>query len=188
VARAHPCRLHSGIAGAKPSETIVPCVGGHSGPTIVPLLSQAAQGSAVKAGEAYEKLVHRIQYGGDEVVKAKDGAGSATLSMAYAAAVFSNSLMRAIGGESNVVECTYVDSPLYKDQGVDFFSSKVTLSGEGVGEIHPVGKLSAEEEKVRARCARAVRLKLTCSRTLAAHGGLPARAQEEHPEGCPVVR
>jgi len=26
-------------------------------------------------------LTHRIQFGGDEVVKAKDGAGSATLSM-----------------------------------------------------------------------------------------------------------
>ncbi|CEH16586.1 malate dehydrogenase [Ceraceosorus bombacis] len=157
----------SGIASSHPAETIVPCVGGHSGPTIVPLLSQAKQGSAVKAGEFYEKLVHRIQYGGDEVVKAKaiadclrsislrlsqDGAGSATLSMAYAAAVFSNSLIRAINGEGNVVECTYVDSPLYKDQGVDFFSSKVTLGPEGVKEIHPVGQITPEEEKLLEAC------------------------------------
>ncbi|PWN40770.1 malate dehydrogenase [Ceraceosorus guamensis] len=142
----------SGIASSHPAETIVPCVGGHSGPTIVPLLSQAKQGSAVKAGEFYEKLVHRIQYGGDEVVKAKVSAGSATLSMAYAAAVFSNSLIRAINGEGNVVECTYVDSPLYKDQGVDFFSSKVTLGPEGVKEIHPVGQITPEEEKLLEAC------------------------------------
>merc|ERR1712007_322702 len=65
----------SGIAGSKPADTNVPVIGGHSGVTIVPLLSQAQQGSAVSAGEQYEKLIHRIQFGGDEVVKAKDGAG-----------------------------------------------------------------------------------------------------------------
>ena len=90
----------SGIAGSVPADTNVPVVGGHSGVTIVPLLSQAKQGSAVQAGEQYEKLVHRIQFGGDEVVKAKDGAGSATLSMAYAAARFSNSLLKALQQEA----------------------------------------------------------------------------------------
>ncbi|PWN24751.1 putative MDH1-malate dehydrogenase precursor, mitochondrial [Jaminaea rosea] len=138
----------SGISGAAPSETIVPVVGGHSGVTIVPLLSQAAQSSSVKAGEQYEKLVHRIQFGGDEVVKAKDGAGSATLSMAYAAAVFTNSLLRALKGEKGIKECAYVDSPLYKDQGVDFFASAVELGPEGVKEINPIGNISKEEEKL----------------------------------------
>lgn len=142
----------SGISGAKPSETIVPVVGGHSGVTIVPLLSQAAQGSSVQAGEQYEKLVHRIQFGGDEVVKAKDGAGSATLSMAYAAAVFTNSLLRALNGEKGVKECAYVDSPLYKDQGVEFFATPVSLGKDGVEEIHQVGKVSPEEEKLLEAC------------------------------------
>ena len=142
----------SGIAGLRPSEVVVPVVGGHSGVTIVPILSQVAQGSSVQKGEQFEKLVHRIQFGGDEVVKAKDGAGSATLSMAYAAAVFSNSLMRALNGEKNVVECSYVDSPLYKDQGADFFASKVTLGKEGVEKIHPVGDVSAEEQKLLDAC------------------------------------
>ena len=48
-----------------------------SGATIVPRLSE---------------LVRRIQFGGNEVVKAKEGAGSTTLSMAYASANFTNSL------------------------------------------------------------------------------------------------
>ncbi|CAO1623380.1 unnamed protein product [Parajaminaea phylloscopi] len=138
----------SGISGAKPSETIVPVVGGHSGVTIVPLLSQAAQASSVQAGEQYEKLVHRIQFGGDEVVKAKDGAGSATLSMAYAAAVFTNSLLRALNGETGIKECAYVESPLYKDQGVDFFASAVELGTDGVKTINDIGKVSPEEEKL----------------------------------------
>jgi malate dehydrogenase len=58
----------------------VPVIGGHSGVTIIPLLSQA-QPSLEKVSEKdIEALVNRIQFGGDEVVKAKDGAGSATLS------------------------------------------------------------------------------------------------------------
>lgn len=140
----------SGIAGAAPKDTQVPVVGGHSGVTIVPLLSQATQTAASLANnsETYQKLVNRIQFGGDEVVKAKDGAGSATLSMAYAAAVFANQLLKALGGETDISEYSYVDSPLYKDQGVDFFSSKVELGKDGVAKIHPVGQVSAEEEKL----------------------------------------
>lgn len=137
----------SGLAGKRPSEVVVPVVGGHSGVTIVPLLSQAGSAAqSVQPGEQYEKLVHRIQFGGDEVVKAKDGAGSATLSMAYAAAVFTNALLRALGGESGVKECSYVESTLYPE--AKFFASPITLGKDGVQEIHPVGKISQEEQKL----------------------------------------
>ena len=119
-------RFLGGIAGVNPTESVVPVIGGHSGPTIVPLLSQTAHGKGV-TGEVYEKLVHRIQYGGDEVVKAKDGAGSATLSMAYAGAKFTDCLLRALNGEKGVVTPTFVKSPLYESQGIDFFSSLVEL-------------------------------------------------------------
>jgi len=66
-----------------PADLAIPVVGGHSGKTIIPLFSQAKP--AVKVPEdKLEALTTRVQFGGDEVVKAKDGAGSATLSMAYA--------------------------------------------------------------------------------------------------------
>ncbi|KAI0059365.1 malate dehydrogenase [Artomyces pyxidatus] len=139
------------ITNADPKESVVTVIGGHSGATIVPLLSQSPFGKAV-TGEAYEKIVHRIQFGGDEVVKAKDGAGSATLSMAYAGAKFANALLRGLGGEKGVVTPTFVKSPLYEDQGIDFFSSNVELGVNGVEKIHPVGPLSAEEEKLLAAC------------------------------------
>jgi malate dehydrogenase len=119
-------RFLAGITDAKPADTPVTVIGGHSGATIVPLLSQSSHGKAVK-GEAYEKIVHRIQFGGDEVVKAKDGAGSATLSMAYAGAKFTNLVLRGLNGEKGVVTPTFVKSPLFADQGVDFFSSNVEL-------------------------------------------------------------
>lgn len=121
-------RFLAGIAGSNPAETPVTVVGGHSGVTIVPLISQSPVGSAVKLGsEEWKALVHRIQYGGDEVVKAKDGAGSATLSMAYAAAKFSNKLLRALKGQTGIVTPTFVDSPLFKSQSIDFFASNVEL-------------------------------------------------------------
>jgi len=95
----------SGLVGATPAETPITVVGGHSGVTIVPLLSQNNLGQSL-TGEIYEKVVHRIQYGGDEVVKAKDSAGSATLSMAYAGAKFANALLRGLNGEKG---CHHTD-------------------------------------------------------------------------------
>ncbi|SCV00776.1 LAMI_0G07228g1_1 [Lachancea mirantina] len=78
--------LHEAVPQWTPEMPSVPVVGGHSGETIVPLFSLATRAADTITAEARERLVHRVQYGGDEVVEAKNGAGSATLSMAYAAA------------------------------------------------------------------------------------------------------
>lgn len=162
-------RFCASIAGVQPHEMPVTVVGGHSGTTIVPLISQSPHGHAIK-GEAYAKVVHRIQFGGDEVVQAKDGAGSATLSMAYAGAKFTNALLRALSGEKGVVTPTFVDSPLYKSQGIDFFASNVELGVSvmflrarrwtderveqvnGVERIHSLGEMTEEEKKLLEAC------------------------------------
>ncbi len=70
------------LTKSDPTSVVVPVVGGHSGVTIVPLLSQSSHPlpSSFSATDL-DALINRIQFGGDEVVKAKDGAGSATLSM-----------------------------------------------------------------------------------------------------------
>lgn len=145
-------RFVSEIKKTDPADENIVVVGGHSGATIVPLLSQS-DSSAVK-GEELAAFVKRVQFGGDEVVQAKGGAGSATLSMAMAGARFAESLLKAAQGVKNVIEPTFVESPLYKDQGVDFFASKVELGPEGVKEIHPVGNISAEEQKLLDACLR----------------------------------
>ncbi len=55
---------------------------------------------AVKLTDAErDALTNRIMFGGDEVVKAKAGGGSATLSMAYAGAEFADSVMSALDGK-----------------------------------------------------------------------------------------
>ncbi|PFH47064.1 hypothetical protein AMATHDRAFT_68493 [Amanita thiersii Skay4041] len=141
------------------SKVVVPVVGGHSGVTIVPLLSQSSH--PLPASVDIPALVKRIQYGGDEVVKAKDGAGSATLSMAYAGAEFASKVIRALNGEKGIVAPTFVNleadkeggAALRKDIGADleFFSSNVELGAEGVVKIHTLGKITdAERELVKA--------------------------------------
>lgn len=93
-------------AGVDPTKVNIPVIGGHSGVTIIPLMSQCKPAVNFPQ-DKLKALTERIQEAGTEVVKAKAGAGSATLSMAYAGARFAISLMRAIKGEQNVVECAY---------------------------------------------------------------------------------
>mmetsp|Transcript_10085 Transcript_10085/g.13147 ORF Transcript_10085/g.13147 Transcript_10085/m.13147 type:complete len:331 (-) Transcript_10085:252-1244(-) len=128
--------------GLDPKDVEVDVIGGHAGATIMPLLSQV---KGVKFTDAdIEALTDRIQNGGTEVVKAKDGAGSATLSMAYAGSTFVDGCLRAMKGE-NVKMCTFVESPL---TDAPFFASPVTLDANGVKEIHSFGTLSAFEQKI----------------------------------------
>ncbi|CAF9911812.1 Malate dehydrogenase, cytoplasmic [Imshaugia aleurites] len=134
-----------------PADENITVVGGHSGATIVPLLSQS--GYSLE-GKDLDDFVFRVQFGGDEVVKAKDGAGSATLSMAMAGARFAESLLKAAQGQKGVVEPTFVDSPLYKDQGIDFFASKVELGPNGVEKIHEVGKITPKEQELLDACLK----------------------------------
>ena len=143
-------RFVSQIKSTDPADENITVVGGHSGVTIVPLLSQSSHKDI--SGQALDDLVYRVQFGGDEVVKAKDGAGSATLSMAMAGARFAESLLKAAQGVTGVVEPTFVESPLYKDQGVEFFASKVQLGPSGVEKILPVGEVNSHEQGLLDAC------------------------------------
>ncbi|BCQ43005.1 malate dehydrogenase [Erwinia rhapontici] len=130
------------LKGKQPEELNVPVVGGHSGVTILPLLSQIP-GVTFTEQEAAE-LTKRIQNAGTEVVEAKAGGGSATLSMGHAAAVFGLSLVRALKGESNIVECAYVEGD---GEYARFFSQPLLLGKNGIVERRPIGALSAFEQQ-----------------------------------------
>lgn len=125
-------------------KTNVPVVGGHAGITILPLLSQVEGANFSQTDK--EQLTQRIMFGGDEVVKAKAGGGSATLSMAYAGSVFSNLVLRALNGENNLVACAYVESEVAKDAGLRWFASPIELGREGVARIRGYGKIDAFEQ------------------------------------------
>ncbi|XP_027347731.1 malate dehydrogenase 2, peroxisomal isoform X2 [Abrus precatorius] len=129
------------VLGVDPREVDVPVVGGHAGVTILPLLSQVKPPSSFTAEET-EYLTNRIQNGGTEVVEAKAGAGSATLSMAYAAAKFADACLHGLKGEAGVVECAFVDSQVTE---LPFFATKVRLGRCGAEEVYQLGPLNEYE-------------------------------------------
>jgi len=138
------------VIGVDPKDVNVPVVGGHAGVTILPILSQVSPKFAFNEKEV-EYLTNRIQNGGTEVVEAKAGTGSATLSMAYAAAKFGEACLRALQGETGIIECAYVASEVTE---FPFFATKVRLGRNGAEEIFPLGPLNSYEreglEKMKA--------------------------------------
>jgi malate dehydrogenase len=118
-----------------------PVVGGHSGITIVPLISQCVPPVSFPQEER-QALMTRIQNAGTEVVEAKAGAGSATLSMAYAGNKFVTSILEALGGESGVVECAFVRSD---ETEAPYFSTPILLGKEGLEKNLGLGKMLEQE-------------------------------------------
>jgi malate dehydrogenase len=126
-------------------ETSVSVIGGHAGITIIPLLSQVPNAKFTQ--EDTEKLTNRIMFGGDEVVQAKAGGGSATLSMAYAGFQFAHRVLQALDGEEGIIENSYIDND---SMGPAFFSLPVELGRDGIKAVHPIGELSEYEQTLLA--------------------------------------
>ena len=75
--------------------------------------------------------VHCLSINQPDVVQ-----GSATLSMAYAGALFADSCLRGLNGDSNVFDYSYVESDV---TDVPFFSSRVDLGPDGKQSLaHPI--------------------------------------------------
>lgn len=144
-----------------PAKVNVPVVGGHAGRTIIPLLSRATPRLDKKKLEDQtitSRLVHSIQEAGIDVLNAKQGAGSATLSMAYSACRFAISLLRAQSGESNIIECAYVKHKQAVVDNLDYFSLPLLLGKNGyIKALNPLGKLMKFEEKMIEEGAKLLR-------------------------------
>ena len=132
----------SEIRGGDPRDVKVKVIGGHSGTTILPLLSQVR--GAAFSHEEIVSLTEHIRNAGTEVVEAKAGGGSATLSMAAAGCHFGLSLLRGLNGEAEVVECSYVEGD---GTYARFFAQPVRLGRNGIEAFLPVGGLSEYEQE-----------------------------------------
>ncbi|KAE9609631.1 hypothetical protein Lal_00006283 [Lupinus albus] len=141
----------------------VPVVGGHAGITILPLLSKTRP-SVSFSDEEIEQLTVRIQNAGTEVVEAKAGAGSATLSMAYAAARFVESSLRALDGDGDVYESSFVQSNL---TDLPFFASRVKLGRNGVETLIPSDLQGLTEYEQKALEALKPELKASIEKGIA---------------------
>ncbi|WP_019000437.1 malate dehydrogenase [Succinimonas amylolytica] len=132
------------ITGYSRGSVKIPVIGGHSGSTILPVFSQALGYDSVSS-EDIEKLTVRVQNAGTEVVEAKAGAGSATLSMATAGARFALAIVAGLQGVPGVVESAYVADE--SGEFAPFFARQVLLGKNGVESLKPVGRLSDYEQK-----------------------------------------
>ncbi|GLA29085.1 hypothetical protein CBS147323_6564 [Aspergillus niger] len=151
VVRASTFAAHA--TNTDPKAYKVPVIGGHSGATILPLYSQA-QPPVNLDEEALAAVIKRVQFGGDEIVKSKQGAGSATTCMAYAGFRFVKAILAAMAGET-VTEEAYVYLPgipggdeIAARLGVDYFAVKVEIGKMGASKALPFGEISESERKL----------------------------------------
>lgn len=129
------------MLNVNPEKISVPVIGGHAGQTILPVFSQDLYSAQVPAASV-PALDQRVQNGGTEVVNAKQGRGSATLSTAFASARLCHSILLGLSGKPQTV-CAYVPCSI---PGLpEYFTTNVTYGLEGVHAVHAVGKLNEYE-------------------------------------------
>lgn len=138
----------------------VTVIGGHSGETIIPIITDKSL--VFQLDKQYEHFIHRVQFGGDEIVQAKQGAGSATLSMAFAGAKFAEEVLRSFHNEKPETESlsAFVYLPglkngkkaqqLVGDNSIEYFSLPIVLRNGSVVSIDTsvLEKLSPREEQL----------------------------------------
>lgn len=95
-----------------------------------------------------------VQFGGDEIVKSKQGAGSATTCMAYAGFRFVKALLTARSG-TPVTEEAYVYLPgvpggkeIAAQLNVDYFAVKIEIGKQGAEKALPIGEISDGEKEL----------------------------------------
>lgn len=143
-------------------------IGGHSGDSIVPVINTWIKNFS-NDNQKYDKLIHRVQFGGDEVVKAKDGKGSATLSMATAAYRFVDNLLEAIVSDKQVKEVAFVKIdelqtnkiPVFVSKNTQYFSLPITLSKEGVELVEFPEYLTEREVAMTKHAVEKVKVDVT---------------------------
>jgi len=143
----------SEITGADPDDIEVPVIGGHAGVTIMPVFSQDKYSAKIPQDQI-PALDEHVQNAGTDVVNAKAGKGSATLSMAFAGARLGSAVLNGLNGKPTT-ECAYVMSDVMP--GVPYFTSKVTFGKNGVEKVHPIGKLNEYEQKRLAQATEALK-------------------------------
>ncbi|XP_037052481.1 malate dehydrogenase, mitochondrial-like [Bradysia coprophila] len=127
-----------------PSTLHIPVICGHSGITIVPLLSQCNPSVNIPEKVAHQ-ITESIRDAGTRVVEAKAGKGSATIAMAWAGANFALKLIQALRGESNIVACGFILSDICDTK---YFSLPMMLGRTGVRVAYGLPKMNKYEEEL----------------------------------------
>jgi len=128
----------------KPVDKIrVPVVGGHAGTTILPLFSQCPEAEGIEKDKIPD-LDKKVQDAGTVVVSAKNGKGSATLSMGYAGARLAKAVLSGLAG-TPVKECAYIKT----GGDTQYLATMVEFGKEGVSSWEELPTNLSDHEKTR---------------------------------------
>eukprot|EP00658_Telonema_sp_P-2_P030752 TRINITY_DN23169_c0_g1_i3.p1 TRINITY_DN23169_c0_g1~~TRINITY_DN23169_c0_g1_i3.p1 ORF type:complete len:145 (+),score=41.31 TRINITY_DN23169_c0_g1_i3:157-591(+) len=114
------------------------------------------------------ELTTKIQEAGTTVVEAKEGKGSATLSMAVAAARFAEEVMKGLSGDGVGRACAYVDAGSMKSS-VMFFADVCKYDEGGIVLGDPTPRDDAEKAAIDAMMQDLIQNHATASAFLAWH-------------------
>lgn len=129
--------------GLNPQNVDVPIICGHSGNTIIPVLSQTTPAINLIPSKI-KSITKRIIDAGPEVVKAKKDVKCAGLSTAYSAFKFIQSLVDGLTGKPNIVEYAVIQSDV---TNAKYFSSAFVLGRNGAERVLELGPLSKFEKE-----------------------------------------
>ncbi|EAN95097.1 putative glycosomal malate dehydrogenase [Trypanosoma cruzi] len=141
----------------------VPVVGGHSDVTIVPLYSQIP--GPLPDESTLKEIRKRVQVAGTEVVKAKAGRGSATLSMAEAGARFTMHVVKALMGLDTPMVYAYVDTD--GEHECPFLAMPVVLGKNGIERRLPIGPITTVEKEMLEEAVGVVKKNIAKGETFA---------------------
>merc|ERR1712014_428868 len=127
--------------GKNPNFINIPVIGGHAGETILPLFSQDKIGKTLEA-EKIPDLDKKVQDAGTAVVAAKNGKGSATLSMAYAGARLAKAVLSGLSG-TPAKECAYIKT----GGDTTYFATVVEFGPDGVSSWEDLPTNLSDHEK-----------------------------------------
>eukprot|EP00933_Yihiella_yeosuensis_P025805 TRINITY_DN20002_c2_g1_i1.p1 TRINITY_DN20002_c2_g1~~TRINITY_DN20002_c2_g1_i1.p1 ORF type:complete len:358 (-),score=53.86 TRINITY_DN20002_c2_g1_i1:92-1165(-) len=119
----------------------VPVIGGNSGKSILPLFYQACPSISLEKRKVLEARVHDA---GNEIVRAKKGKGSATISLGYAGYLLGSAVLEGLSGQQGLVECAYVKSSVTE---LPYFASPVIFGRSGVAKVPSLPKMDDYEKQ-----------------------------------------
>ncbi|XP_023012486.1 malate dehydrogenase, mitochondrial isoform X2 [Leptinotarsa decemlineata] len=129
------------IQAVEPECVMVPVIGGHTEETIIPVLSHAKP-SAEFTNEELENVTMNVRKAQDNMLKLKP-AESAPLTSAFATARFVISLVKAIRGYPEIIECAYVNSKVHPQ--LKYLSTPLLIGPNGIIRNLGIPKLSEFE-------------------------------------------
>ncbi|XP_063823811.1 malate dehydrogenase-like [Ostrinia nubilalis] len=134
-----------------PRNCMVPVIGGRSGKTAIPLISQAKPACPMNE-KTIQEFTSRIRKCDENIMDAKKG-WSSTLSPAYGALMFTRSVLEALDGRPAKV-AAYIEN---NDFGTNYFAGIVNVNSNGAAEMQRYTDLSKFECHLLERSIEQIR-------------------------------